>query len=162
MGAFAPGGLESAATLPKNILKYCMQCSLCSSVCPTARLVKEFNPRRIVWGAILGLEDDAVENGSVWFCLSCHLCSEVCPMKVKVSSLMTFFKNLLAERGKIPEGVLQEASMIFKTGRGVPYSPAVEKRRASLSLPPLPPVDIEEIKKLLGRLKLPIEGGEGK
>lgn len=162
MGASTSRVLESAAVLPRSLLKYCMQCSLCSSVCPAARLVKEFNPRRIVWGAILGFEDDAVENGSVWFCLSCHLCSEVCPMKVKVSDLMTFFKNLLAERGKIPEGVLQEASMIFKTGRGVPYSPAIEKRRASLSLPPLPSVDVEEIKTLLSKLKLPIEGGEEK
>lgn len=144
-------------------LKYCMQCSLCSSVCPVARVVSGFNPRRMLWEVFLGLENDVASNENVWLCLGCHLCLEACPMKVKVSHVITLLKNMAAERGNLPEGLLHEVNTIFKTGRSMPSSPAIEKRRVDLSLPPLPAVDVEEVRVLLRKLNLPIDkGGEGK
>nr|MDO8062352.1 4Fe-4S dicluster domain-containing protein [Candidatus Freyrarchaeum guaymaensis] len=130
-------------------LKYCMQCSLCSSKCPVARVVESFSPRRIVCDALLGLEDEVVFKDGVWSCLSCHSCLEACPMNVKVSYLITFFKNLAVERGDVPEGVVEEVKQIFKTGRTLSLSSAVEKRRASLSLPPPPSVNVDEVRALL-------------
>ncbi len=146
-----------------DFLKYCMQCSLCSSVCPVARVVEGFNPRRILWEVFLGLEDNVVDNGNVWLCLSCHLCMELCPMKVKVSHVIMLLKNIAAEKGKVPDGLLEEIKYIFKTGRSMPLSPAIDKRRTALSLPPLPGVDVEEVQTLLRKLKFPFnEEGEKK
>ncbi len=148
-------------SLPEGeFLKYCMQCSLCSSICPAARIVEEFNPRRLLFNVILGFEEDVVSNKDLWACLNCHLCLESCPMKVKVSHIMTYLKNVAAERGNLPGGFLDELKQIIKTGRSMPLSPTVEKRRAEFSLPPLPQVNVDEIRKLLDGVKLPFEEEE--
>ncbi len=80
-------------------------------------------------------------------------------MNVKVSYLITFFKNLAVERGDVPEGVVEEVKQIFKTGRTLSLSSAVEKRRASLSLPPPPSVNVDEVRALLKEF-VNVLGGE--
>ena len=44
-------------------LSYCYQCSTCSGGCPIALITNgEYNPRKIIEEAILGLEEKLVEN----------------------------------------------------------------------------------------------------
>ncbi len=82
-------------------------------------------------------------------------------MNVKVSHIIMLLKNIAVERGKAPNGLLDEVNSIFKTGRSMPLSPAIDKRRAAFSLPPLPSVDVEEVRILMRKLKLPFnEGGK--
>ncbi|MBS7287373.1 MAG: 4Fe-4S dicluster domain-containing protein [Candidatus Freyarchaeota archaeon] len=137
---------------------------MCSGICPAARIVGRFNPRRMLWEAFLGLENEATLGENVWLCLGCHLCLEACPTRVKVSHVITLLKNLAAGRGNMPDGFLQEVNTIFKTGRSIPSSPAIEKKRLELSLPSLPAVDVEEVRALLKKLNLPINNkrGDGK
>ena len=106
------------------------------------------------------MENGIMEKDNLWLCLSCHLCVEACPMNVKVSHIIMLLKNMAVERGKVPNGFLDEVNSIFKTGRSMPLSPAIDKRRATFSLPPLPSVDVEEVRILMKKLKLPFNEEE--
>ena len=53
----------------------CFQCGVCCASCPLRLVNPEYNPRRIVKKAILGMKDEVLSNEFVWFCADCNACT---------------------------------------------------------------------------------------
>jgi len=57
---------------------------------------------------------------------------------------------MLADRGIFPSGVERVIGTFLEHGRSVAPSPIIDRNREKFGLPPLRPVPMDEIRKLLG------------
>lgn len=141
---------ELAEKVEGNLASFCYQCGACVGDCPSARYDDEFNPREIMLKVLYGLGDELMREDSVlWRCTNCYSCHERCPQQVKPVEVIISLKNMLSDRGIIPDTVEKVTHTFETTGRTVPYSPAIDKQRERYGLPPLPPVPMDEIRALL-------------
>lgn len=137
----AKAKLDFAAELPvverPDTVVDCFQCSACVADCPAAGRSPRFNPREIVLRVLLGLEGTLLtEDSVVWDCATCYTCMERCPQGVRPVEVITALKNLLAERGMLPEEVAAAAAAVRETDRVLPLTDAVKRHRKELGLPP--------------------------
>jgi len=141
---------ELAKKIEGNLASFCYQCGACVGDCPAATYSDNFNPREIMLKVLYGLGGELmVENSILWECTNCYNCAERCPQEVKPAEVIISLKNMLADMGIYPEAVSKVIQTFEETGRTVPMSPAIDKQRERFGLPPLPPVPMDEIKKLL-------------
>jgi heterodisulfide reductase subunit C len=63
------------------------------------RLEPDYNPRRLIKKAALGLFDEAFSDPTVWLCSACDLCYAGCPQKVHISKLLLAIRRLAIEAG---------------------------------------------------------------
>jgi len=134
-------------------VNFCYQCGACVGDCPSARFSEDFNPRQIMLAVLYGMEEEVVGSTSpVWQCSNCFTCFDRCPQDVKPIEVIIALKNLMAERGIVPEGVDRLVDGLMKTGRSSVVTSATHRRRRELGLPPLPELDLEPIRKLLAGL----------
>lgn len=132
-------------------LSYCYQCSTCSSGCPIALLTNgKYNPRKIIELALLGFEDDLIEeqNPNVWLCSTCQKCIELCPQRVELTEIFSVIKNRCFETGKLPEAYLSQAKAIISEGIAIPFSRSIQSRRERMNLPEINTADIDELKSI--------------
>lgn len=133
-----------------NRVNYCYQCGACVGDCPSARFHESFNPREIMLAALIGGLDGLLAPDSViWKCSNCYNCYERCPQDVRPVEVIIALKNLAREDGTQPEVVKATVEAILKTGRSAPVLASLDRKRASLGLPPLPPIDMEELRTIL-------------
>jgi heterodisulfide reductase subunit C len=147
---------ELAAKVEGNLASFCYQCGACVGDCPAATYSKEFNPREIMLKVLYGLGEELLTADSIlWQCTNCYNCHERCPQDVKPVEVIISLKNMLADRNIYPEAVAKIIKTFEETGRTTPINPAVERQRQRFGLPPLSPVPMDEIRKLIE----PEEGG---
>jgi heterodisulfide reductase subunit B len=141
---------ELARKVEGNLASFCYQCGACVGDCPAATYSDRFNPREIMLEVLYGLGDELIKEDSVlWLCTNCYNCHERCPQEVKPVEVIISLKNMLADRGILPEAAKRITHTFETTGRTTPGGPAVDKQRARFGLPPLAPVPVEEIQALL-------------
>jgi heterodisulfide reductase subunit C len=141
---------ELARKLEGNLASFCYQCGACVGDCPAAMYGEGFNPREIMLKVLYGLGDELLSDPSLlWKCTNCYSCHERCPQEVKPVEVIISLKNMLADRGLVPDPVGTVIRTFEKTGRTTPYSPAVDRQRERFGLPPLPEVPMDEIRKIL-------------
>ena len=141
---------ELAEKVEGNLAGFCYQCGACVGDCPATTYGDEFNPREIMLKVLYGLSDELIcEDSILWQCTNCYNCHERCPQEVKPVEVIISMKNMLADRGFEPPTVTRVIKTFVETGRTTPLSPAVDKQRAKFGLPPMVPVPMEEIHKLL-------------
>lgn len=131
----------------------CFQCGVCSSSCPLRLINPEYNPRKIVKKAILGMKDQVLSSDFVWFCADCNACTERCPQGVNPSEVMKAIKNVAVKEGIIPTAIKKIVENLEEHGRVYPLEEFTQEEREMLDLPELEPdVKIFKInrKKLLG------------
>lgn len=71
----------AALTFPEIVrfsLTECMQCGICTSVCPK-RKVSKFNPRELIHRSLMG---ESLDHYDLSQCLTCLLCLENCPQLI--------------------------------------------------------------------------------
>lgn len=147
---------ELAQKVEGNLASFCYQCGACVGDCPSATYSSDFNPREIMLKVLYGLGEELLGEDSVlWQCTNCYNCHERCPQEVKPVEVIISLKNMLADRGGCPPPVKKVIETFEATGRTTPLSPAVDRQRKKFGLPPLPPVPMDEIKKLLEPLEGP-------
>lgn len=130
-------------------LRACYQCGTCASSCPVARLDASFNPREIIKLSLLGEKEEVVAGDSIWLCTSCFNCQERCPQNVEIAEVIYALRNIAIEAGHSPNIYADFGSALMTEGRIVSISKFVEKKRGEYGLPPLKPVGIEALKKIL-------------
>jgi len=141
---------ELARKIEGNRAAYCYQCGACVGDCPATAYSDNFNPREIMLKVLYGLGDELLGDDSVlWLCTNCYSCHERCPQEVKPVEVIISLKNMLADRGGAPDAVSKIIKTFEETGRTTPLSPAVDKQRAKFGLPPLEPLPMDEIGKLI-------------
>jgi len=141
---------ELAEKIEGNLASFCYQCGACVGDCPATTYGGEFNPREIMLKVLYGLgEELLVEDSVLWHCTNCYNCHERCPQEVKPVEVIISMKNMLADRGIFPRPVEKVIETFEQTGRTTPLSPAVDRQREKYGLPPLKPVPMDEINKLI-------------
>ena len=140
---------ELAEKIEGNLAGLCYQCGACVGDCPSTTYGSEFNPREIMLKVLYGLGRELLVKDSVlWQCTNCYNCHERCPQEVKPVEVIISLKNMLADLGIYPDPVEKIINTFETTGRTTPLSPAVDRQRERFGLPPLPPIPMDEIRKL--------------
>jgi heterodisulfide reductase subunit C len=141
---------ELAEKVEGNLASFCYQCGACVGDCPSTTYGSEFNPREIMLKVLYGLgEELLVKDSILWQCTNCYNCHERCPQEVKPVEVIISLKNMLADLGIYPDAVDKVIQTFEETGRTTPINPAVQRHRERFGLPPLPPVPMDEIRKLM-------------
>jgi heterodisulfide reductase subunit C len=130
-------------------LTSCYQCGTCASSCPVARLDSSFNPREIIKLSLLGEKEEVVSGDAIWLCCSCFNCQERCPQNVEIADLIYALRNIALKAGHSPNIYSDFASALIAEGRIVQISKFVEKKREEYGLPPIKPVGLEDLNKIL-------------
>lgn len=100
----------------------CLQCGMCSGVCPVAPYM-DYTPRRLINMVRGGFRDEVLHSRTVWLCTSCYTCQVNCPAGIHVTDVMYALKRLaLAEgahpkRFSIPILIQQFVRNVWHTGR---------------------------------------------
>ncbi|MDQ0287386.1 heterodisulfide reductase subunit C [Desulfofundulus luciae] len=68
----------------------CMNCGVCSAVCPMGI---ELLPRKLFRYVLLGVKDRVLENvETIYSCLLCRLCEVNCPAQVHIAENVRFLR----------------------------------------------------------------------
>ena len=76
----------------------CVQCGMCTSVCPGASQT-EYDPRDMIRRV---LEDDetVIDDENIWNCFSCYTCNSVCPSGNNASEINQILRQMSIDNGK--------------------------------------------------------------
>ncbi len=127
----------------------CFQCGVCSASCPVIEIEANFNPRRLVKMARLGLKRLVLSSEYIWLCSMCFLCEERCPQGVRIPEVMTALRNLAVEEGYMPEPLRRIQRLLAEGGRLYPIDDFTAEERADRGLPEIE-AEPEFVKRLLG------------
>jgi len=126
----------------------CMQCGSCSGSCISMRYA-DFNPRRIIEKATIGLRSDVLKSDEPWYCAVCYLCTERCPRDIKPADILAVIKNIAAKEGNIPQNLISLNENIAKIGRQNEIDDFVNFEREGAGLPQVKNLEEGGIKPLI-------------
>lgn len=125
----------------------CFACGTCTATCPVREMNDEYNPRRIIRMAILGMRQEVLTSDFIWLCASCYTCEERCPQDVKIPGLMNAIKNIAVRQGHIHPSFRAQLEVLFAHGRLYEITEFDNKKRAKWGLPEIRE-NVEGIRKL--------------
>jgi heterodisulfide reductase subunit C len=137
----------------ENFLK-CIQCGTCTASCPVKEIDPEYNCRRIIRIATLGAKEQVLNSKFVWMCSTCYSCYERCPWDVKITDLMTAFKNMAVRYGYIHSNINQRIDILRKNGGLFEITKFTNKMREKLNLPSFHGYNIDNINKIFDKIKI--------
>ncbi len=118
-------------------ITFCFQCGTCVAVCPVAAKNPEYDPRKIIWMALLGLRDEVLSSKAIWLCSTCYSCYIRCPQNVKITSVISAIQNIASREGYVHPSYEAGLKMLEKTGRTVELSEFENQKREKLGCPPI-------------------------
>ncbi len=65
----------------------CFACGSCTASCPVRHLNEQYNPRRLVRMAILGMKEEVYRSEFVWLCSYHSTCLNRCPQGVNIGEV---------------------------------------------------------------------------
>ncbi len=80
-----------------GILK-CIQCGMCTSVCPAARHT-DYDPREIV-KRVLDKDESLITDDIIWNCFYCYTCHSVCPVNNSACEINQILRQKAIDNGK--------------------------------------------------------------
>jgi quinone-modifying oxidoreductase subunit QmoC len=86
----------------RHALTTCLNCGMCTSVCPAAEHFEEYDPRVIVDTALSGDEDRIVsllKSDIIWYCAQCGSCNSRCPHNNDIMNLVGSLRTLAQLKG---------------------------------------------------------------
>ena len=147
----------------------CLSCGTCSSTCQVFSVNPDYNPRKLIQKAILGLRDDVLKSEMIWICARCNSCIEKCPKGIRPGDIIgalkhialgegdanskgtrhsRFFKRSILKTGKINEMLLPVRTLGVGILSQVPQSIRMLLKGKLPPLRPQPVKGIEDIRKL--------------
>jgi heterodisulfide reductase subunit C len=92
----------------RHALTTCLNCGMCTSVCPAAEHFAEYDPRCIVDVALSGDEERVVsllKSDIIWYCAQCGSCNSRCPHSNDIMNLVGSLRTLAQLKGYHTESV---------------------------------------------------------
>lgn len=80
-----------------GILK-CIQCGMCTSVCPAARHT-DYDPREII-KRVLDKDEDLITDDVIWNCFYCYTCHNMCPVNNSACEVNQILRQKAIDNGK--------------------------------------------------------------
>jgi quinone-modifying oxidoreductase subunit QmoC len=108
----------------------CMQCGVCTSVCPES-LTGGYNPRRILQDLVTGNATEKNVDRAVWRCVTCDACDAHCPRGIAVTDLVAAVRLFNVRSGDIPDYLKAPLENLHTTGN--PYQGGNDRRTAWLA-----------------------------
>lgn len=107
----------------KDALKACMNCGICTAICPAAEFF-DYDPRRICDTVQRANEDDVEEllrSDTIWYCGQCLSCKTRCPRGNVPGMLINILRKVSQEMGYSKESEFgrQQAEIMNITGRNI-------------------------------------------
>jgi heterodisulfide reductase subunit C len=94
MSKVNPAFIEKVGSSEEFNASACMNCGVCSAVCP---MEIELLPRKLFRYVLLGLEDKVLENTQlVYQCLLCRMCEANCTADVHIAENMRFLRAYIS------------------------------------------------------------------
>lgn len=115
----------------------CFACGTCTAGCPVREINAEYNPRRIIRMALLGMRERVLRSEFIWLCSACYTCDERCPQDVKISEVMTVLKNMAVRSGYIHHAFALQVRLLGTQGRLYEIDDFDNRRRERFGLPAL-------------------------
>jgi len=75
----------------------CIQCGMCTSVCPAARHT-DYDPREIV-KRVLDKDENLITDDIIWNCFYCYTCHSVCPVNNSPCELNQILRQKAIDHG---------------------------------------------------------------
>ena len=91
----------------------CLSCGTCSSTCQVFPVNPDYNPRKIIQKAILGLKEEVLNTETIWICARCNSCTEICPKGIRPGDIINAIRHV-AIKEKTPSGKGIRHSIFFK------------------------------------------------
>jgi heterodisulfide reductase subunit C len=135
-------------------LTACFQCAKCSAGCPVSDKVN-IQVHEVMRMLLFGLSE-VLQTDMVWLCTTCYTCQQRCPQGIDITDILFGLKNMAFRRGITPPGYIGARQSLYDIGRL--YEPT-DWERDDLNLNPVPKLNIELLRKMLGKLKLLELGG---
>ena len=102
-------------------IRYCFTCGSCIAACPASNANPPLLIRSLIRMAVLGLEDDLLDDDTPWSCVTCSRCEEVCPMDVRPFELCLAIRKWQCQND--PTRIPPATTEVFERG----YTQAVER-----------------------------------
>lgn len=87
----------------------CFTCGTCTASCPVAEVQGEYDPRKIIRMAILGMREEVLSSDLLWMCSRCYACASLCPQNVKFTDVMSVLRDMAVREGFVPAERLEQA-----------------------------------------------------
>ncbi len=163
----APAGHPLLASLERPVADStrraataCMQCSLCSEVCPRGMLGHRIQPHKLMRAAAYGsLCDPEQTPMNAYLCVGCRLCEYACVMGLQPWKLNNNMKNILAGQG-IRNGLHNqpERAAPYREYKRYPVHKLIHQLGLSAYDVPAP---LDEAVPAYDRVTLPLRQGAG-
>ncbi len=129
-------------------LKLCLQCGMCSGICPYG-FAMDYPPQLLI--AALRADDfmPVFESDTIWLCVSCFACTNVCPTQIPLTSgLLASLKTEMLLRRKVPAELQSALENTRRYGNTLGESP---RKRAAWARDFTTPVPI------MAQIKEPVD-----
>jgi heterodisulfide reductase subunit C len=83
--------------------KRCFTCGTCTAACPVAEVNEDYDPRKIIRMAILGMRKEVLSSDIIWMCQRCYVCYARCPQNVKFADVMSILRDMAVKEGYAPK-----------------------------------------------------------
>lgn len=98
----------------------CVQCGLCTSMCPASRH-SEYDAREII-KRVLDNDESILEDKIIWNCFYCYTCHSVCPVGNSVCEVNQILRQMAIEKDvgkKQIESFISFADSFIEEGLGI-------------------------------------------
>lgn len=88
--------------IARQALTTCLNCGMCTAVCPAAEHFADYDPRCIVDAALSGEEQRLVEvlkSDFLWYCVQCGSCNSRCPHSNDIMGTVNSLRMLAQLKG---------------------------------------------------------------
>lgn len=105
---------EIASKAGAEHFKRCFTCGTCTAACPVAEVNEEYDPRKIIRMAILGMKEEVLSSDALWMCSRCYTCYALCPQGVKFTDVIGVLREMAIEQGYVSKERLQKIRELDK------------------------------------------------
>ena len=107
----------------------CIQCGMCSGVCPLGYAM-DYTPRRMISALRAGRIDDLYRSDAIWLCVACFNCTFRCPVGVPIPDrlIASLRVDLLGRGVGVPPELQAAFERTFRYGN--PFGESPKKRDA--------------------------------
>lgn len=102
----------------ENLIR-CYSCGTCMATCLIRRHYPDYNPRRILRMAILGMRKEVLSSHVIWRCSACDDCYRHCPQGIRISDLFKAFRAIALREGYSPPGPIARVNERTCVGCGL-------------------------------------------
>lgn len=132
-------GREAVRAEAGALFQSCLQCGVCTSLCPVER-ERPLSPRRLLRAVTLDAGSDRAVERAAFDCFACDACAPGCPRGIDIAQVIVSVRRIAFETGKAPAFLKGPLESLREKGNPFGGDPRARTAwAAGLALPPFAP-----------------------